>query len=70
MEISNSKQFHLLTNSKSLFDIISEGSRANKKGLILNAYAASHGYKEKQIGIIDFVTSDHSITDGHTKTMI
>ena len=46
MAIANSVQLHLLTDSKSLFHIISKGSRTNEKRLILDVYAARKGYKE------------------------
>ena len=43
MTISNSVELHLLTDSKSLFDIISKGSRKNEKRLMLDVHAAREG---------------------------
>ena len=52
MEIANSVQLHLLTDSKSLFDIISKGSRTNEKRMMLDVYAARQAYKEQEISNI------------------
>ena len=43
---------HLLTDSKSLFGIISKGSRTNKKRLMPDIYAARKGYKARDISNI------------------
>ena len=69
MAIANSVQLHQLTDSKSLFDIISKGSRTNEKRLMLDVYAARQVYKEQDISNIGFVRSNHYITDGLTKIM-
>ena len=46
MGIANSVQLHLVTDSKSLFDIISKDSRTNEKRQILDVYAARQAFKE------------------------
>ena len=67
--IANSVQLHLITDSKSLFDIISKGSRTNEKRLILDVYAARQAYKEQHISNIGFVRSNHNIADGLIRAM-
>lgn len=57
---------HLLTDSKSLFDIISKGSRANEKRLMLDIYAARERYHANEISNIGFVRSEHNMADSLT----
>ena len=62
-------QLHLLTDSKSLFDIISKGSRTNEKRVMLDIHAAREGYKAHDISNIGFVRSEQKTADGLTKCM-
>ena len=48
---------HLLTDSKSLFDIISKGTRTSEKIIMLDICAAREGYKSREISNIGFVRS-------------
>ncbi|CAN8072966.1 unnamed protein product [Agarophyton chilense] len=59
----------LFTDSKSLFDVISKGSRTSEKRLMLDIAAARQGFKTKAISDIGFVRSSHNVADGLTKTM-
>ena len=59
----------LRTDSKSLFDVISKGSRASEKRMMLDIAAAREGFKEKTISDIGFVRSSQNIADGLTKAM-
>ena len=58
---------HLFTDSKSLFDIISKGSRTSEKRIMLDVHAAREGYKAKLISNIGFVRSSHNLADSLTK---
>ena len=58
---------HLFTDSKSLFDIISKGSRTSEKRIMLDVFAAREGYVSRNISNIGFVRSEHNIADGLTK---
>ena len=69
LALKRNVHLHLLTDSKSLFDIISKGSRMNEKRLMLDIHAAREGYKAYDIISKGFVRSEHKITDGLTKCM-
>ena len=58
---------HLLTDSKSLFDIISKGSRTNEKRIMVDIYSARQSYQAREISNIGFVRSENNIADGLTK---
>ncbi len=58
---------HLLTDSKSLFDIISKGTRTSEKRIMLDVHAAREGYKTREISNIGFVRSSENLADGLTK---
>lgn len=60
---------HLFTDSKSLFDVISKGSRTSEKRTMLDIAAAREGFRDKVISDIGFVRSSHNIADGLTKSM-
>ena len=57
----------LLTNSKSLFDIISKGSRTSEKRVMLDIARARQGYRNFEIDDIGFVRSGDNIADGLTE---
>ena len=67
MAIANNVQLYLLTDSKTLCDIISKACRTNEKRPMLDVYAARQGYKEQEISNIGFVRCDHNIADGIIK---
>ena len=58
---------HLLTDSKSLFDIISKGSRTSEKRIMLDIHATRAAYQAEEISNIGFVRSNDNIADGLTK---
>ena len=59
----------LLTDSMSLFDVISKGSRTSEKRMMLDIAAAREGFREKIISDIGFVRSSCNVADGLTKPM-
>ena len=59
----------LFTDNKSLFDVISKGSRTSEKRTMLDIAAAREGFKEKVISDIGFVRSSRNLADGLTKAM-
>ena len=58
---------HLLTDSKSLFDIISKGSRTSEKRIMLDIHATREAYRHQEISNIGFVRSQYNLADGLTK---
>ena len=58
---------HLLADSKSLFDLISKGSRSSDKRIMIDIHATRDAYKSHEISNIGFVRSLASIADGLTK---
>ena len=69
MEIANNVQLHLLTDSKSLFDIIRKKSRTNENRLMQDVYAARQIYKEQDISNIGFVWSNQNVSDRLAKSL-
>lgn len=59
--------FHLLTDSKSLFDVISKGSRTSEKHLMLDFYAAREVYRSKYIYNMGFIRSENNVSNSLTK---
>ena len=59
----------LLTDSKSLFDILTKGSRTSEKRLMLDVAAAREGYRIGAISNIGFVRTAKNIADALTKKM-
>lgn len=59
----------LFTDSKSLFDIISKGSRTSEKRLMLDIAAAREGFRDHLISDIGFIRSTKNVADGLTKPM-
>ena len=57
----------LLTDSKSLFDIISKGSRTSEKRMMLYIAASREAFRDRVISHIGFVRSKQNIADGLTK---
>ena len=62
-ELQHPVPVHLLTDSKSHFDIISKGSRTSEKCIMLDVHAAREGYKAKEISNIGFVLSSQNLAD-------
>ena len=60
---------HLFMDSKSLFDVISKGSRRSEKRLMLDIAAAREGFQNKVISNVGFVRCDQNMTDGLTQAM-
>ena len=56
-----------MTDSKSLFDIISKGSRTREKRVTLDIHTAQQAYQSRQISNIGFVRSSDNLADGLTK---
>ena len=59
----------LLTDSKSLFDVISKGSRTSEKHVMLDIAAVREGFWDKVISGIGFIRSSQNLADGLTKPM-
>ena len=59
----------LFTDSKSLFDVISKGSRTSEKRMMLDIAASREGFRDKVISDIGFVRSSRNLADGLTKPM-
>ena len=59
----------LFTDSKSLFDVISRGTRTSEKRMMLDIAAAREGFRDKIISDIGFVRSLKNLADGLTKQM-
>ena len=59
---------HLLTDSKSLFDIIGKGSRTSEKLVMLEIHATLQAYQVHEIWKIGFVRSAGNIADSLTKS--
>lgn len=58
---------HLLTDSKSRFNILIKGTRTSEKRLMLHVYEACEGYKAKAICNVGFVRTDQNLVDRLTK---
>lgn len=61
--LRQSKSVHILSDSKSLFGIIPEGSSTNEKRVMLDTYAARQEYKAQEISNMDLVRSSHTLVD-------
>ena len=59
----------LFTDSKSLFDAISKGSRTSEKRLMLDVATARQGFRSGEISNIGLVRSERNVADGLTKPM-
>ena len=57
----------MLTESKSLFDVISKGSGMSEKRLMINVAPAREVYQNRDINNIGFVSSESNLADGLTK---
>lgn len=60
---------HLLTDSRSLFDVISTVFSTSEKRMILDIAAAREGFRYKLIPDIGLVRSSENAADGLTKCM-
>ena len=58
---------HLLTNSKSVFDIISKGSRTSERRIMLEIHATRQSYQSQEISNIGFVRSNDNFADDLTE---
>ena len=67
--LARSIPVQLLTDSKSLFDVISKGSRTSEKRTMLDIGAAREGFRDKKISNIGFIQSSSNLADGLTKAM-
>lgn len=67
--ISRTVPVQLLTDSKSLFDMISKGYRTSENRKILEIAAAREGFNNKTISDIGFIRSTANIADDLTKQM-
>ena len=56
-----------MTDSKSLFDIISKGSRTSEKRIMIDIHASRAAYMAHEISNIGFVRSENNLADGFTK---
>lgn len=57
-----------LTDSKCLFEVISNGSRTSEKRLMLDIAAAREQFRTSEISDIGLVQSAYNLADGLTKT--
>ena len=57
----------LFTDNKSLFDVISKGSKTYEKRLMLDIACAREGFRSREISDIGFVRSSENIADGLAK---
>lgn len=60
---SRAVSMHLLTDSKSVFDIISKGSGTSEKRVMLDVHAAPQTYCNQEISNIGFAKSTANIAD-------
>jgi len=60
---------HLFTDSKSLFDVISKGSRTSEKRRMLEIACTREGFARGDISNIGFVRTGDNFADGLTKQM-
>ncbi len=58
---------HLVTDSKSLFEIISKGTRTGEKWIMLNVREARQAYRLREIFNIGFDRSASDLANGLTK---
>ena len=65
--LSRALPMHVLTGSKSLYDVVSKVSNASEKRLMLDIHVAQHAYKLHEISNIGFVRGNHNLADGLTK---
>ena len=61
---------HILTDSRSVFDIISKGSLTSEKRIIVDIHAAREAYKAQEISNIGFARSSHKLADGLAKPKV
>lgn len=59
----------LYTDSKSLFDVISKGSKTAEKRLMLDIACAREGFRRHDISDIGFIRGEDNLADGLTKSM-
>ena len=62
-------KIQLLTDRKSLFDVISKGSRTSQKRTMIEIASAREGFRDRVISDIGFVRSQHNLADALTKPM-
>lgn len=59
----------LFTDNKTLFDVVSKGSRTSEKRLMLDIACTREGFKKMEINDIGLIRSVDNIADGLTKVM-
>ena len=59
----------LYTDNKSLFDVVSKGSRTAERRLMLDIAVERNAFHDREISDIGFLRSRHNIADGLTKPM-
>lgn len=59
----------LFTDTKTLFDVISKGSRTSEKQMMLDIAAAREGFRYKFISDIGFIRSSDNVPDRLTKIL-
>ena len=64
---SRAVPMHLLTDSKSLFEITSKSCRTNEKRIMLSVHTARQNYRNQEILNIGFVKFSANIAHGLTK---
>ena len=58
----------MLTDSQSLFDIITKSSYATEKRILIDIAAVTEAYREKDLSDIGLVASSDNLADGFTKS--
>ena len=61
---------HLLTDSNSLFDIVSEGYQTSEKKVMFDVEAGREAHLKREISNIRLVKSSANIADGFRKSKI
>jgi hypothetical protein len=57
----------MLTDSKTLFDVITKASYTQEKRILIDLAAAREGYRRRDIDDIGLVSSEENLADGFTK---
>lgn len=65
----NEMSLSLLTDSKTLFDILSKGTRTSEKRPMLDMARAREGFRNKEINDIGLIQSENNFVDSLTKMM-
>ena len=68
--LSQSISVYILTDSKSMFEIISKGCRTSNKRTISDICAAKQACRAQEASNIGFVRSSHNLADGLTNPKV